>query len=125
VARRVDSCDLDGSDGERVSVVEPLDVVLSARLVRRLGPLVLPVLVALVREVEGRVEALGKLAGAGKEVGVNVRFGDPDDRKAFVFGDVEVLIDVPFRIHEERLSRFLTPNEVGVLRELLVENLSE
>jgi hypothetical protein len=116
----VDGLDLDTSHLERVTVLQEHDVVVAPA-----GPVAGPILAPLVGEVDSGAEPLGEFAGAREEVGVDVRLGHGGDAKALGLGHLHVAIDVPFGIDDKRLARTLTAHEVGVLRELRVQDLSE
>jgi len=106
----------DLADGERVAVVEQPHVVFL------LGPLVAPVGAAFARAVDRRVVALGQLARAAEEVGVDVRLGHGGDGEVVRLREGDVAVHVALRVDEERLAGVGAADEVGVLRELRVEN---
>ncbi len=81
--------------------------------------------VALGGEEELRARRLGQASGAGEEVGVDVRLGDVRDGQALLRRDREVAVDVSLGVDDDGLFGALAADEVGVLRELGVGDLSE
>ncbi len=120
VSGRVQCLDLYVPDLERVPILQEVDVV-----VRVLGPVVLPVRISLVRQVELDAVLLGELPRAGEEVCVDVRLGHRHDTQALLGGDLRVAIDIPFRVDDDRFTASLAADEVGVLGQIRVEDLSE
>ena len=74
-------------------------------------------------EVDLRPGALGQLAVAAHEVGVEVRLDDVPDLEALRARLVEVLVDVPARIHDRGLA--VRPDQVGRLGEAAEVELLE
>jgi hypothetical protein len=109
VARGVDGLQADVADPDLAAVVElhPVEAVL-------------PIVVALVGEVEGRAGALGELAAAGLVVGVDVRFGDGGDAHAVVLGEADEGVDVAAGVDDDGLAGGLAADEVAALGEVLV-----
>ncbi len=125
VARRMNGLNLDVADREGVAVVKQLGIVRAAALFRLFDPLVLPVVGALVGEVQLCIEALGKLTGARQEVGVDVRLRNGHNFNALFFGELQVLVDVALGVDDKRFTGLLAANEVRVLSEFGIENLTE
>jgi hypothetical protein len=86
-------------------------------------PFVLPLGAAFAGGVDGDA-TLGELAQSGDVVGVNVRIGGGDDAELVLGGEVEVAIDIAFGVHDDGFTGAGASDEVGVLGELGVEDLS-
>ncbi len=112
--------ELDIAHHEGVAVFEQPVVVAVLR-----DPLVLPIGVTLVRDVDPCPVTFGELARAREEIGVDVGLGNRRDAKSLRLCERDVAIDVPLRVDHDGVVRFLTADEVGVLREPFVEHLTE
>ena len=120
VTRGMQGLDLDVADGERIAVPEEPMIVGAV-----LHPLVFPVRVALVRQIELRPARFGHLPRARQEVGVDVRLRGGGDPEVVLLRDLQVAVDVPLGVDDDGRARLLTPDQVRVLREPLVCDLSE
>ena len=108
VAGGCKSRDGDLADRDRVAVGE--------RLVLELDP-------CAGRHVDGGAGRLGQAALAGDVVGVVVRLEDVGDPEAVLLGELEVGLDVPFRVDDRRLAP--VGDDVGRAPEILVQHLPE
>ena len=89
------------------------------------SPFIPPVRAAFVRQVEPRPEAFGELPRPRQEVGVYVCLRDRDDAKLLARRQIDVAVDVALGIENDRVPGTLAPDQVRVLRERIVENLSK
>ena len=102
------------------------DPAVTQRVRARLGRVaVAPLLAAFAREQQPRARALGQLARAGDEVGVDVGLGHVGDAQALGLRGAQVGLDVTVGIHHQRLAGGLAPEEVAGLRELVVVEASK
>jgi hypothetical protein len=126
VAGRVKRAQLHAPDGERVAVFQKARVVALAPAVGPVsaGPL-RPLWCTVGAEVDGRAGFLGQLARAAEEVGVDVRLGHGGDFQSLARGGVEVAVDVALGIDHQGLPRVGAADEVGVLGELVVDDLAK
>ena len=123
MTRRVHHADLDVADLEHVAVLHEHRVVAAAAGLL-VEPLVLPVGVAFVGEVDARA-FLGELAHAREKVRVDVRLRRRDDAQPVGRGDLLVAVDVALGVDDDRLADLLATDEVGGFGKLLVVDLSE
>jgi hypothetical protein len=72
-----------------------------------------------------RTDLLGELARAAQEVRVDVRLRDRDDAQALARRGGDVAVDVALGVEHDRLAGALAADQVGVLGELRVVDLSE
>ena len=119
VAGSVHRPDIDPAYDEAVPVAQQGDPVAVLR------PLVLPVRSALRRKVGAAPVALGEFKASREEIGVNVGFRHGRDPESLSSCDRHVAVDVALRVDDDRLARALAPYEVGVLCQLVVDDLSE
>jgi hypothetical protein len=109
----------DAADHEVIAVVQDCVFVLAA-----LEPVGLPVRAAVAGGVDHEA-ALGQLTCAGKKVGVDVGFGGGHELQALRGSDALVLIDVAHGIDDDGFAGGLATNQVGILRQLAVIDLSK
>ena len=119
MAGGVDGADLDQADVEDVAVGEQPDVGAIGS-----GQRVLPVVAARARQPGGQA-ACGQLAHARQKIGVDVRLRGGREAQAFGRGRVDIAVDVALGIDDERLAGALAANQVGVLGEGGVFNLTK
>ena len=82
------------------------------------GASVGPVGATFVRYQNLRTGASGKLAGAGKVVGVNVGFGDGRDGHPVLGGDLKINVEVAAGVNNDRFAFGLATDEVASLSEV-------
>lgn len=81
---------------------------------------VLPVSASLVGQQQRRSGALGQLARAGDEVGVDVCLGGRDNAHPLLLGRAEVRFDIARRVQHNGFAGRLATHEVGRLSQLIV-----
>ena len=113
VTRRMHRGESDVSNVERIAV-EQYSMVVS------LEPTRLPVVTALAGDQDACAGLLGELPDTGEEVRVNVGLRRRDDPKSVRGREVDVSIDVPFGIDDDRLTGALAADQIGRLRQILV-----
>ncbi len=111
--------EIDVADRKTVAVVQPHDVVLAL-----LWPGVAPLLRSCVGEVDARA-ALGELSNTREEVSMDMRLCGRDDAKAFGRRDLDVAVDIALGVDDQGFAGLLTPDQIGVLREFVVDDLSK
>lgn len=79
-----------------------------------------PIVAALVGDAGDGADAVGELADAGEEVGVDVGFGGVGDAEFLSRGEFDVAVDVAFGVDDDGLARAGAADEVGGLREAFV-----
>jgi hypothetical protein len=109
-------------DGLEPHVAELDDV---AVLQQRALEAVLPVRVALVRQVELGARARRELARTGLVIGVDVGLGDGGDAQAVVGGEREVGVGVAARVDHDGLPGRLAADQVAGLGQVLVVDVLE
>jgi hypothetical protein len=76
-------------------------------------------------EIKVNVTIFGELLRSADEVCMDMRLCDCADAQSIFASKFSISIDVAFRIDDQSLFRLLTAQEVGVLRQLRIEDLSE
>ncbi len=82
--------------------------------------LVLPVRVALIRQVQPGSGTLRQFAGPGSVVGVDVRLGHVRNSQALLLRRPHITLNISVRVDDQRLTRRLAANQVAGLGELVV-----
>jgi len=119
VPRRVHHRQHHVADADRVAI-------LHQRRPRLGGEGVLPVGASFRAQEQRRAGALGQFAGAGDEIGMDVRLGDVRETQPLALGGGDVLVHVAVRVHHDRLAGGVAADEVRGLREaVVVEALEE
>ena len=104
-----------GERGDR-NLAHADDVAVGQRLVR-VGD------AGLLRDVDGRTSRLHQPPVAGDVVGMVVRLEHVLDAEAVLFGESEVVVDLPLRVDHRR--RLAVGDDVGRAPEIFVQHLPE
>jgi hypothetical protein len=115
----VDYLNADVTHHEDVTILNEVRVGTTA------WPRIGPIRTALSGEIEVDRSIFRELLTSADKVSVDVGLGDRCYPKVIVRGELYVLLNVSLGIDNERFSRFLTSNEVGVLGEVGIEYLTE
>ena len=67
---------------------------------------------------------LHQLTGTTQEVGVNVRFGHRRQAQPVLLREAQVLVHIAKRIDDDRLTAPLAPNQIGILSQPGIVDLS-
>ena len=118
VPRSMNHLKADVANTKAIPVPHELNVILP-----RVCPVGLPLRWALVREENAQPHA-GKLARTRQKVCVDVRFRRGNKTKSLARSELEVTINVDLRIDNDGLPATLTADQIGVLGQSWIRNLS-
>jgi hypothetical protein len=110
---------LDSTDSEAVTVMHDMDERALPNPARR------PLRASLTRHIELHRWISRKFLRTAHKIGVNMRLRNGGDAEPVLSRNRAIPIDIPFRIDDERLTGSLTPDEIGVLSEVRVDDLSQ
>ena len=108
------------TDREAISVLEQLYVVVSLP-----APLVFPLLIPLVREIDPSPHLFGQFPASGEKIRMDMRLRRSYDSQVGLGGNPDIPIDVPFRIDDDRFTRLLTADQIRILSQVRIFNLPE
>ena len=118
MSRSVQRLKLDVADFENVAIVQKSDVGMAAR------PFALPVRPAFGGNVHVQCGIGPEFPCAAYEVRMDMRFGNGREAQPFLCGGRTIAVDVALGIDDDGLAGFLATDEIGVLREMRVEDLA-
>lgn len=110
---------LNVADAERVAIMQ------EARIRVTLGPFKLRDGPAFRREIRHGFVTLHQLARTAEVVRMDVRIRYRSDPQIVVSGDLQVTVNIPFRVNDDCLAGALAPDQIGILREGGVSDLPE
>jgi len=119
VPRRVDGCELDVADLEFITMPQQ-----GMGIVRADQPLVLPIGVAFIRGIDV-YPALREFTHTREVVRMDVGIDCSRNFEAFFLGQLQILVDVSFGVDDDGFAGFLAADEVSVLGQFCIPDLSE
>ena len=105
--------------------VKPVSVLQEVGVRSISRPLIQPIGTALPGKIEFNIRVLRKLPRATHKVGMDMRFRHCRDFQAVFVGDVPVKVDITLGIDQQGFARALTSDEIGVLGQIGIEDLSK
>ena len=119
VTGREQRLELDVSHTKGIAIFE------KTRIGMTLRPFELPIGSTLLRQIRQRAMPLHQFTSATQVVGMNVRLGDRSDAKTVLFCQIKISIKVPLRVDHDRFTTALAADQICVLCERRVGDLSE